>query len=234
QRLEPAVVLEVLAHGLDLRIGERRERCSLVAPGGLVVGVRRDARDVDVELGLVEQLRRRADHPRVEPGVVDHDVPAPPGQLPEAARLGVGMEELAVGAALVVGRQVRIAVAVEVLDLDLERQELLAPAAVEDRDLVAARDGGGDGLGTEEAGAAEDQDLLLAGDGSARCGAGLWPHACGEWDAEHGTGDRAAQDITAAESAPEVGHRMTVSPHRHWLRTIWSSRWCWGPLTNPI
>jgi len=27
---------------------------------------------------------------------------------------------------------------------------------------------------------------------------------------------------------------MTVSPHRHWLRTICRSRWCWVRLRQPM
>ena len=78
----------------------------------------------------------------------------------------------------------------------------LAPAAVEDRHLVAARDGRGDRLGPEEAGPAEDQDALLAGDrgGSGRTGPRL--RARRERRGERGTGEGAAQDIAASEIAP--------------------------------
>src|SRR5688572_19596953 len=71
------------------------------------------------------------------------------------------MQELSVRPLLVVGRKIRIAVAVQALDVALERLHLLALAAIEDGDRVAACDRGVDRLGPEKAGAAEDQDPLL-------------------------------------------------------------------------
>src|SRR5690606_5751732 len=102
-----------------------------------------------------EQLRRGLDVARVVARVVDHDIPRLAGQLLEADRAAARVR--------LVGWQLRIAVAVEVIDLLRERLDLLALAAVEDRDGVPTRERAVDRLGAKKPAPAEDQDPARTG-----------------------------------------------------------------------
>src|SRR4029079_17894277 len=106
-------------------------------------------------------------------------------------------------------RQLRIAIAKEMIDLLLEWLDLLALAAIEDRDRMPARDRGIDRLRTEEPGAAEDQDALglhlgLRGYGGRR--GGRRPSAATA-RSEHGRGEGTAKQVTTRERTTRAGHR---------------------------
>src|SRR5262245_22317835 len=76
ERLERAVVREVVAHDLDIWIGDRADRIRLVGAGLVVLRVNRERRDEDVHAGGgLEKFRRGPDHARVEAGRVDDRVP---------------------------------------------------------------------------------------------------------------------------------------------------------------
>ncbi len=136
---------DVLGRG----IGKRADLRGLVGAGDGVVGVDRDRRDEEVLATRVpQQFGRRLRDPRDVAGVVDHRVPA--------GAFGDGPLDRGETIA-----RVRIAIALQAhhrLEVLLEHPHRRA-AAVEDRDLPAAILRLIDLVGTEESGAAEDEDL---------------------------------------------------------------------------
>jgi hypothetical protein len=130
RRLEPAVVAGDL---LRRRVLELRERRRLVEAGAIRRGVGRDRRDEEVVRRVAQQLRRCAYEPRYEAGGVDDGVP-----LPSLER-------------------VQVAVAVAAQLLRVREEPRIRPPAVEERQLVPARERLLGDRPAEELRAAEDQ-----------------------------------------------------------------------------
>src|SRR5262249_54248855 len=124
-----------LAHLLDGLVGERADRARLVHRAA-EVGIHRDARDEAIASDSSgEQFGRGAHDPRHVAGRVDRRVPLATGERVQPA----------------------VAVADELLDLGIEIR--VGVAAVEERPLVPAAEGGVGDRPADELRPAEEQEL---------------------------------------------------------------------------
>ena len=144
QRLEPAIIFEILAHRFHRRIGECCERRVFIAVFRIGFLVATDAGNIDVLLDpLGEQLCRRTNHARVVAGIVYHRIPLAGFQRLEAFGF------------------VGIAIALTFFQIRKHARPRLA--AIEQCNRMAARFGCGDDGWSQESGTAEDKNALGTG-----------------------------------------------------------------------